>query len=390
MVGPLTAVLLAATAPALHVERAADAQLPCRANDALEQAIKVRLPRVRLTRAKATGADLSAQISRGEGGFRFEVRRADGTVAMGRDLYSGCEQLGDTSALILERYLAQISWAGRDVGLVAESPPPPAPALPAPPLVVTDAGTEGAGTPVEPDTAALVSRIGQSPEPSGNEVVSAAGAPVGPPAPPPSSDAGTEVIHLPPQSPPGPTLTALEVSAGAGAWYGPRGVGSSLQRDEGQSLVGAFSLDLGLTLRDRVRLGVLALLGLPVTRAVPPPKLATVQSFDVAAFALLGVCTRTALTFCGHALGGARFTWADTRTGAGTTRLPSTASGLITVPELGLLARLQYVLFHHLLLAADLIGGVPLVRGQLVVKGYDPYLNPPIDLQLQLRAGVRL
>ena len=39
------------------------------------------------------------------------MRRGDGTVAMSRDLFSGCAQLGDTAALILERYLEQISWA---------------------------------------------------------------------------------------------------------------------------------------------------------------------------------------------------------------------------------------------------------------------------------------
>jgi len=83
---------------ALHVDKAPDAKLPCAANAALEQAVRVRLPRVRLGRGKASGDDLVAVISATAGGFRFEVRKPDGSVAMSRDLFSGCAQLGDTAA----------------------------------------------------------------------------------------------------------------------------------------------------------------------------------------------------------------------------------------------------------------------------------------------------
>jgi hypothetical protein len=173
----------------LHVDRSGDAKLPCAANAALEQAIKVRLPRVRVGHGRPAGADLAAVISSTSGGFRFEVLRADGAVAMSRDLFSGCAQLGDTSALILERYLAQISWAGREVGLVAESPPAPRPARPAEPLPAPPV------VPAEPESADLVARIGVAP-PASENVISA--------APPPSSvDAGTPppVINLPPPAP---------------------------------------------------------------------------------------------------------------------------------------------------------------------------------------------
>ena len=163
----------------------------------------------------------------------------------------------------------------------------------------------------------------------------------------------------------------------------------------GNQAVGALSLDLGVLLRDRVRVGVLGLVGLPVLRGlVSPPtdlKIAIVQSVDIGVFGLVGVCTRTALAVCGHALGGMRLTWARATTSTDTTRLPSTQSGVISVPELGVLARVQYLLRGQLLLALDLLGGVPLVPGTFKIDGFDqPFSTPPFDFQALLRAGVRL
>lgn len=378
MLGMLTAALLSAGGAALHVEKAADAKLPCAANAALEQAIKVRLPRVRLAKGRAAAGDLVAQISPTGGGFRFEVRRADGSVAMSRDLFSGCAQLGDTSALILERYLAQISWAGRDVGLVAPSPPPPKPALPPPPVVSAEPVDAGlpevpvdAGEPDAGRADDLLSRIGVAPEPSGNEVISAEPAPRAVPdagAPPP-------VINLPPEPPREPIVSAVEVSAGGGLWYGDRPVG-------------AFSLDLGVVLRERVRLGLLALVGTPFTRAVESR--GSIDSFDFSGLASLGVCTRTALTVCGSAAGGARFTWAKTTSDMypDKTRLFSTATAVISVPELGIVGRLSYAL-GRLLLALDVLFAVPLIRGAVLIDT-TRFDNPWVDFVAQLRVGVRL
>lgn len=360
--GLLTAVVLGA---ALHVDKGLDAGLPCAANAALEQAIKVRLPRVRVARGRLGVDDLSAAITAAGGGFRFEVRRADGSVAMSRDLFSGCPQLGDTSALILERYLAQISWAGRDVGLVAPSPPvPPKPKpapLPPPPVVVVEAVDAG-----EPESADLIARIGVAPEPSGEEPIS---------APQVARDAGAPVINLPPPPPPRePIVTAVEVSAGGGVWYG-------------NALVAAFSLDVGVMLRERVRVGVLGLVGLPQSHDVLP-KTGSVQSFDFGAFGMLGVCTKTAVRFCGNAFGGMRLTWAAASTSSDKARLFRTATGVISVPELGLLARVSYAV-SRLIVALDLISGVPLQRGAILVEGLDPFWNPYIDLTAQLRLGAK-
>ncbi len=390
MLAMLTAAVLSAGGAALHVEKSGDAKLPCAANAALEQAIKVRLPGVRLAKGKPAQGDLVAQIAASPGGFRFEVRRADGSVAMSRDLFSGCAQLGDTSALILERYLAQISWAGRDVGLVAPSPPPPRP-LPPPPVVQVepvDAGraeeappaAPGGPEPVDagaPESADLISRIGVAPEPSGRDVISAAPAPVA------AADAGfapQPVIKLPPEPPRDPIVSAVDVSAGAGLWYG-------------YSAVGGFSLDLGVVLRERVRLGLLALVGTRYGRAIlqDTVKRGDLDAFDFSGFATLGVCTKTAIALCGSAVGGARVTWGRAlATVGGANRIYRDTTGFISVPELGLLARASYAIASRLLLALDVLFGVPLVRGAFRIEGLDPLLNPYVDLAALFRVGVRL
>ena len=388
VVALLTAVVVVGAAGgSLHVEKKGDAKLPCAANAALEQAIKVRLPGVRLARGKPAGPDLTAEISATSGGFRFEVRRADGSVAMSRDLFSGCAQLGDTGALILERYLQQIRWEGREAGLVAPSPPPPPQPRPPSPLVgeragvrgpVSDAGEQSdAGS---PDSVDLISRIGVTPSPPQEE----------PPLTPALSptrgegvaDAGAPpVINLPPPSRLDPIVTAVEVSAGGGLWYG-------------NGLVGGYSLDVGVLVRDRVRLGVLAVANTPLSRRAPPSgtQRGTLQTFDLGTFVMLGVCTRTALTFCGNAFGGARITWAAVSTNLmSPARLFRTSTGALVVPELGALARLSYVAFGHLLLALDVMLGIPLGKGAFVIEGLteDPLYTSPVDAAVLLRAGVR-
>ncbi|MBL8955765.1 MAG: hypothetical protein JNK82_33635 [Myxococcaceae bacterium] len=372
------AAVLSASTPALHVEKSGDARLPCAANAALEQAVKVRLPRVRLAKGRAVGGDLVAQISSSGGGFRFEVRKADGSVAMSRDLFSGCAQLGDTSALILERYLAQIAWSGREAGLVAPSPPMPKPqpetrpeSLPPPPVVEVEPLDAGA-------TDDLLSRIGVTPEPTGAEPISAPSPVASPPPDAGSPQPAAPVIRLPPEPPRGSIVTAVEVSAAGGLWY--------LDRP-----VGGLSLDLGVTLRERVRLGLFALTGTPVKRGDPEGR-GTLESLDFGAFVSLGVCTKTVLQLCGSAFGGARFTWAQATTTEppDLTRLFQVGSGVITVPELGASGRLSYAIASRFLIALQLLFGVPLIRGALVVKGFDPFLNPLVDAAALLHVGVRL
>ncbi len=363
VLGLITAAVLSS---ALHVDKALDAKLPCPANAALEQAIKVRLPQVKLGKG-----DLRARITATEGGFRLELQRADGSAAMSRDLYSGCAQLGDMSALIIERFLTPSPLVGEKAGVRGPVSEP----RKEKPLDPVDAGMTEISQTVDAgssDALELIARIGAtpSPEPPAEE----------PPLTPTKGEA-EPVINLPPPSPPQPIVTGIEVSLAGGLWYGdPR-------------VMGAFSLDVGVMLRDRVRLAVLALANTPITRRIEDGAAVrgSVESFDLGAFAMLGVCTRTMLQLCGNAFGGARITWAAASTSPEQkARLFRTGTGVISVPELGLLARAQYLLLGRIILALELIGGLPLIRGEIAVEGFEPLRSPPFDLLGLLRVGVRL
>jgi hypothetical protein len=364
---------LLVTGATLHVDKGLDAKLPCPANAALEQAIKVRLPRVRLSRAKLSAGDLSASIAPSAGGFRFEVRRHDGSLAMGRDLFSGCAQLGDTSALILERYLADISWEGRELEPKPKPKPepeplkplpPPEPAAPAePPPPVPPAEPSEAPSPESPETAALIGRIGVAPEPRTE--------PAPPPAEPP------KVINLPPAEPLPPAITEVSFTLGGGAWGNERYAGPS------------YSADFALMMRERVRLAVLGFGSLPRDTLVQDENGVArtfLETIDFAGLASVGVCTRTAITLCGSLAGGARFTWVQASSGPFVHR---TGSGVVSVPQGALHLRAAYALPARLLVALDVLGGVSL-QGTIGLEGLTPVNTPLVDVIATLRLGLRL
>jgi hypothetical protein len=389
----LAAMHLMVESGTLHVDPSLDAKLPCKANAALEQAIRARLPRARVTSRGALGPnDLLVRIVAAEHGFVFEVQRRDGAVAMSRDLSSSCEQLGELSGLILERYLAGISWSGSEAGLVA--PPPPAPAkpaprepLPPPPLQQapapepTDAGTTAEigdtvsrPPPVEPEVAELISRIGATHETDAGVVETPPPAQPPPAAPAPAPAPTPQPTPTPASSE--PIFSSLSVTAGGGAW-------------NGSTFEGAFSLDVAVVLRERIRVAVLGLISWPHT--TPIAGRGSISSFDLGTFAALGVCTRGTLSLCGSAVGGERFIFGSAAPIQSGLPLYHLTGGAVAVPALGLDAHLVYVLARHFIVALEVLADAPLERGALSVQGLpeDDIATPIIDVAATLQVGVR-
>ena len=112
--------------PGLVVTTDGDATQSCAAGAALQEALRLRLPAVRLeTSGSAHGDDLVASLTPHPGHWKLTVTKADGAVAVSRDLQapeSGCAELAATAALIVDRYLTDIEWPGRPVSF---EPPPP-------------------------------------------------------------------------------------------------------------------------------------------------------------------------------------------------------------------------------------------------------------------------
>jgi hypothetical protein len=391
----LAAMQLMVESGTLHVDPSLDAKLPCKANAALEQAIRARLPRARVTSRGALGPnDLLVRIVGSGHGYVFEVQRRDGAVAMSRDLSSSCEQLGELSGLILERYLAGISWTGSEAGLVA--PPPPVPVkpaprepLPPPPLQQApapepaDAGTAAEigetvsrPPPVEPEVADLIARIGtthdndagvvETPPPA--ELPHAAPAPAPAPTPPPQPTPAPALSE--------PIFSSVSVTAGGGVW-------------NGSTFEWAFSLDVAVVLRERFRVAVLGLISLPHT--TPIAGRGSISSFDLGTFASLGVCTRGTLSLCGSAVGGERFIFGSAAPLQSGLPLYHLSGGAIAVPALGLDAHLVYVLARHFIVALEVLADAPLKRGALSVQGVpeDDVATPVIDVAATLQVGVR-
>jgi hypothetical protein len=330
----------------LHVELGRDANLPCTANAALVRAVKIRLPNVSVvTKGAASGDDLIAALSANQRGWLFEVRRPNGTVAMSRDLYGAdCAQIADTVALILDRYLAGISWS---------SVPRPKP------LVVADAGVVATPAPIaDAGVDDLILRIGVEPEPP-------------PPTPEP------EPIHIEAPKPepisyPPPFFTSMDVSLGGGLWL----------------LTGALSLDVGIRIRTIFRVSLLFFgttpLQIPV--AVENDPRGTLRTFDLAGFITAGACTYGTLYLCGGALGGVRATngWASGQ------RLYSLQGQWLALPELGAYVRGAWNLPARLFLAIDLLAGFPLGVATFRIKGIIDNTTPSFDVVATLRAGVRI
>ncbi len=127
-------------APRLFVDTTSDAALPCRAGDALAQALRRRLPGVWIATEGASGAgDLTAWLRREDDHWALALSRAGGEAVLVRELAQGsiyCQGLAETAALIVDRFLTDVNWPGLNTGLdpqaLAAPPPPPRPPPPAP------------------------------------------------------------------------------------------------------------------------------------------------------------------------------------------------------------------------------------------------------------------
>jgi hypothetical protein len=144
----LIAAMVAAAPPrpVLRVNVDPDSSLPCPAGTAVVQALRARLPRVLVeTEGPSTGQDLAVSLTPNAQGWELAMHRADGSLALHRDLRPGeCSEAADTAALIVERYLDDIEWPGRPVtlNLLAKPDGPASPTTPGPTLEI-EAGVAG-------------------------------------------------------------------------------------------------------------------------------------------------------------------------------------------------------------------------------------------------------
>ncbi|MBI3178779.1 MAG: hypothetical protein HYZ27_03920 [Deltaproteobacteria bacterium] len=129
-----------ATGPQLLVDVTADAALTCAAGEALANALRKRLPGVRVgTQGVAGAQDLTASLRRDGPHWLLALSRADGEAVLVRDLAhdpSQCVGLAEAAALVIDRFLTDVNWPGLSAGIdpqaLAEPPPPPPLPPPAP------------------------------------------------------------------------------------------------------------------------------------------------------------------------------------------------------------------------------------------------------------------
>src|SRR5687768_5041212 len=118
----LTALVLLANAAPLVV-RVADrpAAGSCQPTDPLAETLRRRMPGLRVVSGQGAGQhDLEISLAPVPAGWRLDVRRADRLGALTREVpvgLGGCVDVVETGALIVERYLREISWSGRRLAL---------------------------------------------------------------------------------------------------------------------------------------------------------------------------------------------------------------------------------------------------------------------------------
>lgn len=407
----ITTQLLAATSaassrgPALHIATAMDRQLSCPANATLEKAVRLRLPAIRIAAGgRALPGDLLAALVREGPGWRFEVKRADGTVAMSRELAAmPCAQLAETSALILERYLAGIDWSGREVGIV----PLPEPPREHPPAATPDAPRKAPRDvpepPVEGRAPAATPEIPIRPPPREEPIIRAEE---------PTPDAGQpEVITLVTQdagvildaseldagasqpaaildggepTPSEPALTAFTIGAGGGAWLGLPA-----------ELSATISIEIAIRIFERFHASLLFFGGTSAQRAVTYDggSRGSLQIQAYTGFGTFSICSPgSGVSVCGGVIAGVRVTSGGAAGPSTGQRLFSTSGALAALPELGLYGHFSWPVWSRFSLSADLAAAAPLGRASFDIQGISQarYTTPPVDLTGTLYVGFRL
>ncbi len=358
----LTAQVLTAGGPALHVDLSKDRTLSCKANALLEKAVRARLPRVRVASSgKPKGDDLIAAVQRvGGSDWRFAVTRADGTVAVSRELQAmPCPQLAELSALILERYLSGIAWAGKEgrtegrreerneenANELPERSRGPVPSLPPPPVDPP---------PIPPD-----------PEP---------------PPPPPAP-----IVPAPVPSPPrrpSPSLGELTLSVGGGGWI-------SVPFET----TGSLAISLGLRVVQRFHASLLFFSGASSLRGVTLNNLprGSLGLQTHGGFGTFSVCTER-FVLCGGLLAGARITTATALGPSTGPRVFNATTTTAVLPEVGGYGRLSLPLYGRLGLAADLAIAAPLGASQFQVAGISSSIvtTPAVDFLGSVALSLRM
>ncbi len=426
--------------PALHVATEADAALRCPVNAALVSALALRLPSVRLASGKLEAEDLTAKLSPDLDAWRFEVRRAGGAIAMSRVLaaQADCAQVADTAALILERFLAEIDWRGRPVGIDPLQPetmprhekaaPPKPPG--APPRAPEPAATSNGARAVESARSEPAPRADPRPEPAqtppvpakpepragrssaleasgssaGVEIVpgtsgfqgteEAIGRTHGPAAPAAPEPAPAVALAAPvntqPQAAPAPAavvaqgpiapgrrvLSRASVSAGGGGWLGlPKELSAS------------FSLEVGATLLERVRLS-LVLVASSLTGAAIADGRGSIQLQSFSGFLTATLCSSDRLSACGGVAAGAHVTRAGVSTTDARQHLYRTGSDVLALAAAGLYGRAAFTLVGGLEVSVDLAALIPFGSGSFSIEGFPaPYTTPAVELIAGLRLG---
>jgi hypothetical protein len=398
-------ITIAAATPVLYVDVASDLRLPCAAHAALALALRERVPGLRVDEGvRAEGGDLLARLQRGPEAWELELRKSGGELLLRRRLAvdgSDCALLGASAALVVDRYLEAVHWAGRPVSLpgLAKAPEPDA----GPPAAEAATGpTDGSSSAAEvsaPQAGSMQVAVGPPlvSEPQRAEASRAAPPPL-PPTPLPTPRVAPPATAAPapapePQPlPPPPLTTVVTVAPPEPERRG--GPERRLQLSAGPALLLAVAGDLlpALELEASWRQAPPLRFGLTLQAAGSSTAPVNIggdqrgqtslqQQSLLGAVALCG--ERLGLGLCGGLLAGARFT-SGSSTGA---RLFLQRSALIAQPALGAAFDLSLPLVFHLDVSLAVRAAAPLGSAALAVSGGPSRSLSPLDLSVALRLG---
>ncbi len=125
----LAALLVTGASPSLAL-RAQGAPEGCALEQAAAEELRARVPDLAL----GPEGELTATLAPGQSRWTLELRTRDGRLALARELPAmapACDELARWCALVLERYLSELTWSGPPAQLsalpkVEQAPPAPA------------------------------------------------------------------------------------------------------------------------------------------------------------------------------------------------------------------------------------------------------------------------